>query len=86
MFKDIKYAHSQNRKKKTCHGDQTYMQQQHTNQHERQHPDYKRGSSKATSQYTSIIVATSRILGFHHGESESSQNKTFNKDSAKYNQ
>jgi hypothetical protein len=37
-------------------------------------------------QCTSIIIARSKILGFHPEDSPHSQNNAFNKDIARYNQ
>ena len=54
-----------------------HSQQKHSNHHQRQHPNYKRDSPKATpsrrKQSTSIVVARSKILGFHPGESRNSK-------------
>ncbi|EMS52527.1 hypothetical protein TRIUR3_33060 [Triticum urartu] len=64
-------------------------QQQHSNYHQRQHLDYKSDSSKATSskrkQFTNVVIARSKILGFHPEESPSFQNNAFNKVIVKYN-
>jgi hypothetical protein len=67
-----------------------HSQQQHPNHHLRQHQDRKRDSSKPTpprrKQCSSVIVARSKILSFHLGESLSSQNNVFGKAIAWYNQ
>jgi hypothetical protein len=50
-----------------------HSKQQHSTHHQRQNPNYKRGSQKATppiiKQCTRIVVAQSKILDFHPGES-----------------
>ena len=67
-----------------------HLQQQHSNHHQRQHLNNRRGSSKATpprrKQCISVVVAQSRILSFHPGESPRFQKQCLRKTIARYNQ
>jgi hypothetical protein len=60
-----------------------HSQQQHSNHHQRQHTDCKKGFTKAMppgrKQCTSVIDARSRILSFHPRERPISQSNAFGK-------
>ena len=58
-----------------------HSQQQHSNHQQRQHPDYRRGSSIATptksKPRTSVVVTRSRILSFHVEKVRDPKNNAF---------
>jgi hypothetical protein len=50
------------------------------------HNRFSKGNASKKKQFTSVVVARSKILEFHHGKSLSSQNNNFSKTVARYNQ